>query len=160
MLHTRRLEQETIMDTMVEHAAEEYCGSIARTIAQFNAAREEVEPKIVDALEKFVERVERDAAIGLNRPHWLLSRSIASKVKAYTKNQKYWSIVGFKRDSKDPRDPGVYGKYHEFGWAPNGRKPTAPPRFLRKAKERNLAQLENDVDEAYQDIRDILKRGS
>lgn len=154
------LENVDIMDTVVEHVAEEFCGSIEQTIARFNAAREEVAPKLEEALDRYVERVERDAVAGLNRPSWLLSRSIASKVKNYQQNQKLWAIVGVKRETKDPRDPGVYGKYHEYGWAPKGRKPTAPARFLRKAKEKNIEQLEKDVSEAYEEIREIYRRGS
>ena len=148
------------MDTMVEHVVEEFCGSVESTIARLNAAREQVEPKIEEALERYVERVERDAVAGLNRPHWLLSRSIASKVNKYQQGQKFWAIVGPKREVKNPRDPGVYGKYYEFGWSPKNRKSTVPPRFLRKAKERNIRQLEKDVSEAYAEIREIYKRGS
>lgn len=148
------------MDTGVEYVAEEFCESVAATIARFEAAREQIAPKLEEALDRFVERVERDAVAGLNRPTWLLSRSIASKVKNYRQNQKLWAIVGVKRETKDPRDPGVYGKYHEYGWAPKGRKPTAPARFLQKAKEKNIEQLEKDVSEAYEEIREIYKRGS
>ncbi|MBR4753133.1 MAG: hypothetical protein IK077_15375 [Thermoguttaceae bacterium] len=148
------------MDTIVENVAAEFCGSVAETIGRLNAAHEQVAPKIEEALERYVERVERDAVAGLNRPHWLLSRSIASKVKNYRQNQKFWAIVGPKRETKDPRDPGVYGKYHEYGWAPKGHKTTAPARFLRKAKERNIGQLEKEVSEAFDEIRAIFRRGS
>ena len=53
------------MDTMVEHVVEEFCESVEETIARLNAAREQVEPKIEEALEQYVERVERDAVAGL-----------------------------------------------------------------------------------------------
>ena len=61
------------MDTMVEHVVEARIESIAETMARLEAAREQVAPKIEAALDRFVERVERDAAAGLNRPRWLLS---------------------------------------------------------------------------------------
>ena len=147
------------MDTMVEHVVEEFCGSVESTIARLNAAREQVEPKIEEALDRFVERVERDAIAGLNRPHWLLSRSIASKVNVYAQNRKFWAIIGAKRETRDKRDPGVYWKYHESGSTPDGYKRKAPKHFLRTAKERNVAQLEKDVVEAYSEIREIYKQG-
>lgn len=175
MLHTRTGQEENKgrkMDTIVENVAAEFCGSVAETIGRLNAAHEEVSPKIEEALERYVERVERDAVAGLNRPHWLLSRSIASKIKTYRFNvalgsaktpfvvQKFWAIVGAKRETKDPRDPGVYGKYHEWGWLPGTYRLLPYRRFLRKAKDRNIGQLEKEVSEAYDEIRAIFKRGS
>lgn len=148
------------MDTMVEHVVEEFCGSVESTIARLNAAREQVEPKIEEALEQYVERVERDAVAGLNRPHWLLSRSIASKMKNYRQNSKLFAIAGVKRETKEPRDPGVYWKYHESGSTPDGYRRAAPKRFLKTAKERNFAQLEKEIGEAFAEIREIYKRGS
>lgn len=141
----------------VGKVVEDFCGSVEETAARLNAAREQVAPKIEEALDRYVERVERDAATGLNRPHWLLSRSIASKVKAYSQNRKFWAIVGAKRETKDKRDPGTYWKFHETGSAPDGYKRKAPKRFLRTAKDRNIAQLEKDVAEAYSEILEIYE---
>lgn len=46
---------------MVEHVVEARIESIAETMARLEAAREQVAPKIEAALERYVERVERDA---------------------------------------------------------------------------------------------------
>lgn len=96
---------------------------------------------------------------GLNRPSWLLSRSIARKVKNYQQNQKLWAIVGVKREAVDPRDPGVYGVFHEAGWAPAGRRPQVQKRFLRSARDRNIGELMSDVKSAYEPIRKMYESG-
>ena len=149
-----------VFSLCVEQLAEARIFSSAQTVERLEAARETISPRLQAALERYVERVERDAIAGLNRPHWLLSRSIASKVKSYAQNQKFWASVGVKRETKELRDPGVYWKYHETGSTPDGYRRSAPKRFLRTARDRNEEQLKKDVVEAYSEIREIYKRGA
>ena len=48
-----------------------------------SALNEAVDVAVAQALTTFAEGAERDARAALNRPHWLLSRRIDSKVKQY-----------------------------------------------------------------------------
>lgn len=110
-------------------------------------AKEEIPREVVARVEAFAELVEQEGRRNLSRPSWLLSRSFGAKVKEYEDGGKVFAVVGFQFRSKDKRDPGFYGKYHEGGWAPPGRKPTAPPRFIRRAKIKYLPLLEQSLQE-------------
>lgn len=145
------------MDTAIEHVAESCCDSIALTIARFKAVHEAATPQVEQAMERYAERTKRDAITGLNRPSWLLSRVITSKIKTYKDGQIFWNVVGPKKETRELNDPGVYWKYHEFGWRPDGRAPSVTPRFLRTAKERNRTQLVKDVRKAYEEIQELMK---
>lgn len=98
---------------------------------------------------KWVKNVERDAKTLLARPSWLLQESITNKVKDYGEG-KVWAMAGFRFQSKHPRDPGYYGKYHEAGWAPDRKQIKVPDHFLRRAKKQNDAQLQADIKAALE----------
>lgn len=132
---------------------DEFIVSLESLIEGLQKAKEAAVPKLEEALERWVENVERDARANLNRPHWLLQRNISSKVKTYTQNQKVWAMVGFRfQERTNRRDPGYYGKYHEGGWAPDRRTVKVPRHFLRNAKKMNKAQLEKELQAALADV--------
>lgn len=100
---------------------------------------DELAPRYREALDEWATETARLAVENLSRPHWLLSRSIGDKVKDYRKDRKLWAMAGFQFQhnlgrSKDPRDPGNYGQYHEGGWRPGKYRVSAPDHFLRRAK--------------------------
>lgn len=117
------------------------------------ASRKKAAPKLKKALQQWAENTAEDATAGLRRPTWLLSKSIEPKLKEYQNNGKIWAIAGFKFSSKeDKRTPGYYGQFHEAGWAPHNRKPTAPDHFLKKAKEANTPKLQKETEQALKQI--------
>lgn len=107
-------------------------------------------PLLREALDKWAQNVAADAIDLLNEPHWLLSRNITSKVKEYAEGGKIWAMAGFKfsKSEEDKRIPGYYGQFHESGWLPNRRKPTARPRFLRDAKRKHDPTLKEETEKA------------
>ena len=130
--------------------------TLARVESALEELRERVEKEIpaevVARVEAFQELVVNEARLNLSRPHWLLSRSFGTKVKEYADGRKVFGVVGFQFKSKDKRAPGYYGKFHEGGWAPPGKKPTAPPKFIKRAKLKYLPLLEKSLKELQEQL--------
>lgn len=123
-----------------------------------NAAKADAVPKLHKVLKDWAQNTAKDAERTLNRPTWLLSRNIASKVKEYADGAKIWAMAGFKFSKKDDkRTPGYYGQFHEAGWLPNNRKPKAPAHFLRTAKQKNMATLKTESEKALNGIIDTIR---
>ena len=67
--------------------------------------------------------------------------------------------AGFKFTEKDnKRSPGYYGQFHEAGWRPGNYRPSAPKKFLRQAKLKNLPELEKESEKALTGICDIVAK--
>lgn len=137
---------------------DQYITKVDEFIKRLKTIQKTVEPKLERVLEKWVVDTEKDAIRILNRPNWILPKSISSKVKDYTQNHKLFAMVGFRfRERNNKRDPGYYGQFHEAGWAPIGHKVTAPDHFLRKAKKKNRAPLDEEVRKVFCSYTDTLK---
>jgi len=113
-----------------------------------SALNEAVDVAVAEALTTFAEGAERDARAALNRPHWLLSRSIDSKVKQY-RTGKTVAVLGAKRTTtgkpkKGVGDPGVYAGFHESGVG------SAPAHFLRRGKAKNVAGIPENMARAFE----------
>ena len=131
---------------------DDWITSLETLIQGLEAAKDAAAPELRAALDEWVQATEEDARQILGRPSWLLTRSITSKVKDYQQGRKIWAMAGFRFRSKEPRDPGMYGRFHEAGWAPVGHKVTAPDHFLRQAKAKNLMQLDKRCRAALQNV--------
>lgn len=116
--------------------------------ATYNAVR--------DSLAEWAENVANDADRFLQRPHWLLSKSIASKVVEYRKDNKVYAMAGFRfqagRALNIKRnygyffpDPGYYGQFFEGGKRKGGAPYKTIDHFLRRAKDLNAPKLESIV---------------
>lgn len=108
-----------------------------------SALNEVVDVAVAAALTQFAEGAERDARAFLNKPHWLLSRSIDSKVKQYARTGKTTAVLGAIRTTtgrpkKGVGDPGVYAGFHE-----------SRVRFLRRAKAANLDIIPDAMTKAF-----------
>ena len=126
--------------------------TIERAVAELKKDAEELPEKIREIVEKWIERVAADARANLARPKWLLSKALAPKVKTYKAGQKVWAAAGFKFGvDGDKRDPGYYGKFHEGGWRPGGKKVSVKKKFIKRAKKKNLPLLEKDLRELVED---------
>lgn len=115
-------------------------------------AKKAANPSLALALEKWGRDVKTLSKQNLARPSWLLTSSIVDKVKNYDKNSKVWAMVGFNKTDSNPRSPGIYGRYHEAGWAPDRKTINVPDHFLRRAKLARGAKLKQDVNEALKDV--------
>ena len=118
---------------------------------------DELAPRYREALDEWAEETARLAVANLSRPHWLLSRSIGDKVKDYRKDRKLWAMAGFQFQhnlmrSKNPRDPGNYGQYHEGGWRPGKYRVSAPDHFLRRAKAETYWPLLQKIAKINEEI--------
>lgn len=110
-----------------------------------------------DALAEWAENVASDADKFLQRPHWLLSKSIASKVVEYRKDNKVYAMAGFTFRSGRAQnvkggttgvylpDPGYYGQYIEGGKRKGGTPYKTIDHFLRRSKVQNASKLEGIV---------------
>ena len=127
-------------------------------IEALREARRNAQPELVKAVERWSLAVVASGKSNLARPSWLLTSSIVDKVVDYKKNSKVFAIVGFKKTDGTPRSPGTYGGFHEAGYAPDRAKPSAPTRFLRKAKKEQSALLKADVDEALKNLLETFRR--
>ncbi len=142
---------------MAKMRIEGMIGAMEGIVEGLKKARSESGPKIEKIVSEWLQRVEKDARVVLARPKWLLPKNISSKVKNYD-DKKIWAMAGFKfREKENKRDPGYYGQFHEAGWAPPGHKVTAPDHFLRKAKIKNMPQLERETQNVLSDIMERVK---
>lgn len=112
-----------------------------------SALNEAVDVAVAQALTTFAEGAERDARAALNRPHWLLSRRIDSKVKQY-RTGKTVAVLGATRTTtgkpkKGVGDPGIYAGFHESGVG------SAPAHFLRRGKAKNVAGIPDNMARAF-----------
>ena len=121
---------------------------LEKIIEGLEAAEKASGPELRKAVDKWIVAVEKDAKINLNRPRWLLQENITNKVVDYAKNHKIWAMTGFRFQTKNPRDPGQYGQYHEAGWAPDRKTVKVPDHFLKKAKQKHRDDLQADIDAA------------
>ncbi len=120
-------------------------------------ARQEINPGLKKTLEKWAKNTADDAGRLLDRPGWLLSQNITSKTQELGQGEKLWAMAGFRfSKSDDKRSPGYYGQFHEAGWLPNQRKPTARPHFLRDAKKKNMPQLEQETNNILKEFKEVL----
>ena len=144
--------------------ADDFISSVEQFIKALDAAKDATNPELEKALEKWVDRVQRDARAILSRPNWLLTQSIAQKIIDYQSSKKIWAMVGFRLESymtrnyKTQNTPGFYGRYHEAGWAPDRRVVKVPAHFLREAKRQNKSSLETDVAAAVMAVMENVKR--
>ena len=146
------------MDTIVENVSRYYLSTAEKMLKILKEEKETIPPKLEAALLKFLENVRRDAVIGLNRPHWLMSRRMTTKMKSYKDGDKIWGIVGPAREEFGPNDPAEYWKKHDNPWFTRYRKPSAPPRFMKTAMLRHVGELEKDVQKAYAEIGRVYRR--
>lgn len=114
-----------------------------------SALNDAVDVAVAQALTTFAEGAERDARALLNRPHWLLSRKINSKVKQYRRTGKTVAVLGAERTTtgkpkKGVGDPGVYAGFHESGVG------SAPAHFLRRGKAKNVAGIPDNMARAFE----------
>lgn len=130
--------------------------TFAAIIEGLDAAQKAATPALHKAVEKWAQGVKTQGRANLARPSWLLTSSIVDKVVDYSKRGKIWGMTGFERTTNDPRSPGVYGQYHEAGWAPDRKVVKTPDHFLRRAKLQQGATLKNDVDAALQEVLDYF----
>lgn len=143
--------------------ADDFILSVEQFIKALDAAKDATNPELELAIEKWANRVQRDARAILSRPKWMLSSSIAQKVIEYQTNKKIWAMVGFRLESYLARNygtrntPGFYGRYHEAGWAPDRRTVKVPAHFLREAKRQNKSSLESDVAASVAAIMETIK---
>lgn len=128
--------------------------------AALEATRNAAAPAYREAVEDWAETTTRKAVENLDRPHWLLSRSMTEVVKPY--HGVLWALSGIKHESIDPKDPGYYVIYHEAGWRPNKGKPSAPIHFMTRAKRETTFLLLQKVRESDQRVQkafhEILKK--
>lgn len=118
------------------------------------------------ALKEWAENTAIDATDILSRPNWLLSQYIGSKVVEYLDDRKVQAMVGFRFQQKENRfktpsrkahgekgeyipDPGYYGRFFEGGFRRGGVPYRTPDHFLRKAKQRNIADLQSVVESNF-----------
>lgn len=137
--------------------------TFAALIDGLEAAKKDAEPQLHKAVETWATTVKTEARKNLARPHWLLTRSIINKVVDYDKGDKIWGMTGFENSKGGARSPGVYGRYHEAGWAPDRKTVKVPDHFLRRAKLAQGPKLKADVDAALVEVlrvfNDVAKRG-
>lgn len=121
-------------------------------------ARDSAAPIYSDALRKWAQTTATRGVELLNRPQWLLSRAIASKIKAYDDARKLWGMAGFKYlDDRGPRDPGFYGQFHEAGIHHAGVRSNAPNHFLKRAKQETRSELEELIKTASAKFRNTFQ---
>lgn len=127
------------------------------------------------ALKEWAEETAIDAIDLLNRPNWLLSQFIGSKVVEYLKDRKVQAMAGFRFRQKSNRykepkkatkpgekqeyipDPGYYGRFFEGGKRRGGQPYSTRAKFLRTAKTKNIQELKALIDQAFDDQkRDLL----
>lgn len=127
---------------MAGYVVEGFIEAFEGLIESLEAASGELAPRFREALDEWGAATSARAVKNLNRPRWLLSRSIADKTRSYRGDRVFWATVGFSSPrgaagrSSDPRDPENYGRYHEWN-----RRPGAPTRFLRGAKAATRGEL-------------------
>ena len=126
-------------------------------IESLEEMNDELAPRYREALDEWAEETGKLAVQHLSRPRWLLSRSIGDKVKDYRKDRKLWAMAGFQFQhnlgrSKNPRDPGNYGQYHEGGWRPGKYRVSAPDHFLRRAKKETIWLLLQKIERINDDM--------
>ncbi|MBP3531210.1 MAG: hypothetical protein J6K25_08530 [Thermoguttaceae bacterium] len=126
-------------------------------IESLEEMNDELAPRYREALDEWAEETGKLAVQHLSRPRWLLSRSIGDKVKDYRKDRKLWAMAGFQFQhnlgrSKNPRDPGNYGQYHEGGWRPGKYRVSAPDHFLRRAKAETIWPLLQKIERINGDM--------
>lgn len=119
------------------------------------AARLEAAPIYRKMVEEWATETTKKAIANLNRPQWLLSKSMEPVVKPY--KSVIWALAGVKHESKNWREPGYYVIFHESGWRPNPYwAPSAPKGFLKKAKAETAPILRAKAEEANKNIAQII----
>lgn len=119
------------------------------------AARHAAAPIYREAVEEWAKETTKKAVENLDRPNWLLSKSMEPVVKPY--KSVIWALAGVKHDSENAREPGRYVIYHESGWRPNPYwAPSAPKGFLKKAKVETAPILRAKAEKASKDIAQII----
>lgn len=133
-----------------------------------------------NALAEWAEESAVDAQALLNRPNWLLSQMIGSKVVQFLNDRKVQAMAGFRFQNKGNRtadgkethrnkrgktvaayipDPGYYGRFIEGGARKGGRPYSTRTHFLRSAKETNIATLKEIVERAFNAAKQDLLAG-
>lgn len=112
------------------------------------AMRQEAAPIFREAVETWGKETTKKAVEKLDRPTWLLSKSMDYVVREYKQNGKMWSMAGVPKDGDGKRAPSYYVRFHESGWRPYGGKPSAPPWFLTRAKAETKPILETAINRA------------
>lgn len=95
----------------------------------------ELPPAYQEVVEKMVTRAASEAQRQLDRPNWLLSRAIGSKVKVYRDGRIVWGLseaLGVRHPAKNT--PAFYAWYQEHGWHvdPNTVKRGRKRRYIKK----------------------------
>lgn len=111
-----------------------------------------------DALDDWAETTTRKAVENLDRPNWLLSRSMSHVVRRYEKCGKLWAMSGVTKDGEGARSPSSYVHFHESGWRPNGGKPSAPKKFMARAKRSTTPILKTKIDEATKGVLAVFQK--
>ena len=76
-----------------------------------NVVRDKRRTAFDDVFEKWTVDTIRDAVNYLNRPNWLLSRSIGGKYKKYSDDRKLFALTGFVADRTPSRFTSAAPKY-------------------------------------------------
>lgn len=126
-------------------------------VAAMEETRNAAAPEYKKAAEEWAGATSRKAVELLDRPNWLLSRSISDVVKRYDKTGKIWAMAGIVKEKGGNREPAYYIRFHESGWRKGGGKPSAPPKFLKRAKLSTTPNLIRRIEEASEGIKKVFE---
>jgi len=121
------------------------------------ATPQESAPVFKEAVETWAKETTKKAVRNLDRPNWLLSKSMDYVVREYKQSGKTWSTAGAPKDGEGKRAPSFYVRFHESGWRPYGGKPSAPKRFLTRVKQETKPILEDTINQANAKILKTFK---
>lgn len=161
-------------------AYDDYITALQEIGASLEAIDAAVFAAVKNALAQWVEDTAVDAIDLLNRPNWLLSQFISSKVIEYLRDAKVQAMAGFRyrdkanrfKDGKETHtnargkkvreyipDPGFYGRYFEGGQRKGGAPYSTRARFMRAAKNANIEELKTLIDKAFDEAKRELLAG-
>lgn len=126
-----------------------YAAALAKLGGDVAALETAVEIAAFQALELYGKTASTDARKLLNKPHWLLSRSLEYKVVKYPSGAVV-ALVGAKRtappgaDPGEP-DPGIYARYYQ-----SGNRPGIIDHWLKRAKLKNLDNIPPIMEQFFE----------
>ena len=141
----------------------DYDGILEGLITSLEKTYAATAPKFKKAVEEWAKATTAKSKENLNRPQWLLSRSLSQVVRKYEKSSKIWALSGVTKDGKGVNDPARYVRFHESGWRPKARgggryKPKVEPHFMRKAKEATHPLFKANVETISKEIAKTFER--
>lgn len=132
------------------------CEALIEGLERF---KDEAAPRLEQAVKTWGENVEQIATGTLNKPDWLLSQNISSKIRHYQASDvsKIWAIAGFKQDGTAPNTPGMYGRYYEGGYWPDRKRAPVPDHFLRAGKRQAMPALKAEIEKILKERANVLE---